>query len=175
MDINQLEIDEVSVGIRRATADDLRMLSIFGTRLAELHVSFDDRRFVSPDPPGPVFFEFFAAQIARADAALLIAELVATPVGYAFVRMEEESIEDLRGAGAWLHDIFVDPEARGRGVGRQLVEAAIDAARSLGSNNLMLSVSPSNAPGRRLFESLGLRTTMIEMRIELGESGSDRQ
>ena len=173
--MSQSQMNEAAVRIRRATADDLRALSIFGTRLAELHVSFDDRRFVSPDPPGPVFFEFFASQIARADAALLIAELGAAPVGYAFVRMEEESIEDLRGASAWLHDIFVDPEARGRGIGKRLVEAAIDAARSLGSSNLMLSVSPSNAPGRRLFESLGLRTTMIEMRIELGESGSDRQ
>src|SRR5215207_8000208 len=113
---NQIEMHEAGVRIRRATVDDLRTLSIFGTRLAELHVSFDDRRFVSPDPPEPVFFEFFASQIARTDAALLIAELDATPVGYAFVRMEEESIEDLRGASAWLHDIFVDPEARGRGV-----------------------------------------------------------
>jgi GNAT superfamily N-acetyltransferase len=168
--MNQIGMDEARVRIRRATADDLRTLSIFGTRLAELHVSFDDRRFVSPDPPEPVYFKYFASQIARPDAALLIAELGATPIGFAFVRMEEESIEDLRGASAWLHDIFVDPEARGWGVGKQLVEAAIDAAHSLGSNNLMLSVSPSNASGRRLFESMGLRTTMIEMRIELGES-----
>jgi GNAT superfamily N-acetyltransferase len=168
--MNQIEMDETSVRIRRATVDDLRMLSIFGTRLAELHVSFDDRRFVSPDPPERVFFKFFASQIARPDAALLIAELGATPIGYAFVRMEEESIEDLRGVSAWLHDIFVDPEARGHGVGKKLLEASIDAARSLGSNNLMLSVSPRNGPGKRLFESMGLRTTMIEMRIELGDS-----
>ena len=171
--MNHNETDEASVSIRRATAADLRMLSIFGTRLAELHVSFDNRRFVSPDPPEPVFFEFFASQIVRADAALLIAELGGAPVGYAFVRMEEESIEDLRGASAWLHDIFVAPEARGHGAGKKLVEAAIDAARSLGSNNLMLSVSPSNSPGRQLFERMGLRTTMIEMCVDLGEAGGD--
>jgi GNAT superfamily N-acetyltransferase len=111
--------------------------------------------------------------MARADAALLVAELGAAPVGYAFVRMEEESIEDLRGVSAWLHDIYVAPEARGHGVGKKLVEAAIDAARSLGSNNLMLSVSPSNGPGRRLFERMGLRTTMIEMRLELVETSGD--
>ena len=54
-DMNQSEMDEAGVRTRRATADDLRALSIFGARLAELHVSFDDRRFVSPDPPEPVF------------------------------------------------------------------------------------------------------------------------
>jgi GNAT superfamily N-acetyltransferase len=52
---------------------------------------------------------------------LLIAEDHATPVGYAFVRMEPASIEALCEPSAWLHDVYVDPPFRGGGVGRQLV------------------------------------------------------
>ena len=83
------------------------------------------------------------------------------------MRMEPESIEDLRGAAAYLHDIYVAPKARG-GVACELVEAAKEAARELGSDCLMLGVSPHNAAAQRLFERAGMRPTMIEMRVELG-------
>lgn len=168
--MNRSAIDSAGIRIRRADAGDLPALAAFGVRLAELHVSFDDRRFIAPDPAEPVFFRFFEAELARPESVLLIAELGDAPAGYAFVRVEKESLEDLRGRSAWLHDIFVDPEARGQGIGKQLVEAAIKAARSLGSDNLMLSVSPKNSAGQRLFKSLGLRITMMEMRIDLEES-----
>ena len=78
-------------------------------------------------------------------------------------RIEPASIEELRDAGAWLHDLYVVSEARTRGVGRRLVEAAFDAARDLGSKSLMLGVSPRNLSGRALFARLGFRDTMIEM------------
>ena len=67
---------------------------------------------------------------------------------------------------SWLHDVYVDPAFRGRGVGHQLVAAAIESARRLGSSSLMLGVSPGNAQARGLYERLGLRETMVEMRLD---------
>jgi GNAT superfamily N-acetyltransferase len=98
---------------------------------------------------------------------LLVAEISAAPVGYAFVRLEAASLEELRGRGAWLHDIYVAPEMRARGIGGRLIEAAFDAARSLGSTSLTLGVSPRNASARALFDRMGFRPTMVEMRAEL--------
>nr|WP_286194473.1 GNAT family N-acetyltransferase [Synechococcus sp. CCY 0621] len=99
---------------------------------------------------------------------MLIAQAGSQPVGYAFVRMEPMSLVELRGAGAWLHDIYVDPQARSGGIGRRLLEAAKEVALALGSTSLMLSASTHNAAARQLFERSGLRPTMVEMRIELG-------
>jgi len=160
---------DTPIQIRRAEVKDLPILAKFGLALAQLHATFDERRFVVPEDGEVSFMRFFEAELARVDAVVLVSEIAATPVGYAFVRIEAASLEDLRGMGAWLHDIYVAPDVRARGIGRQLVEAAFDAARSLGSTSLMLGVSPRNASGRALFDRMGFRATMVEMRAELRE------
>lgn len=153
--------------IRNAVTLDLPDLGRLSVELARLHSSFDAERFAVRKLTEPVFEAFFAEQLGRRDAVLLVAEQNGAVVGYAFVRMESASLEELRGAGAWLHDLYVDPAVRGMAVGKLLVQAAIDAARGLGSDSLMLSVSPQNKPAQRLFEGIGLRATMVEMRMEL--------
>jgi len=155
------------IHIRKAVSRDLPDLGRLSVELARLHASFDAERFAVSELTEPVFEAFFAKQLNRRDAVLLVAEQDGTVVGYAFVRMESASLEELRGPGAWIHDLYVEPAVRGMSIGRLLVQAAIDAARGLGSDSLMLSVSPWNKPAQRLFEATGLRATMVEMRIEL--------
>ena len=154
--------------VRRATDADLVVLARFGFALGQLHVGFDADRFaVTPGGEG-AYAAFFREELQRPEVVLLIAEAGPQPVGYAFVRMEPMSLVELRGAGAWLHDIYVDSQARSGGIGRRLLEAAKEAALALGSGSLMLSASSQNVAARQLFERAGLRPTMVEMRIELG-------
>lgn len=155
------------VRIRRAEERDLETLGRLGAALARRHVGFDARRFSVREPAEPVFRAFFANELSNERAAVLLAEAGGLPVGYAFVRQEEASLEDLRGPGAWLHDIYIEESWQGRGVGRALLAAAREAAKALGSDHLMLSVSPHNETGRRLFARAGFRPTMVEMRLEL--------
>lgn len=158
---------ESPLTVRRAEETDLAVLARFGFALGQLHIGFDDARFAVPPDGENAYAAFFRAEIQREEVMLLIAEIGPQPVGYAFVRMEPMSLVDLRTAGAWLHDIYVDPQARRGGIGRQLLEAAKEAALRLGSSSLMLSASPHNAKAQQLFERSGLRPTMVEMRIEL--------
>lgn len=51
--------------------------------------------------------------------------------------------------------LAVDPGAQGGGVGRALVEALIDAARSRGARRLTLRVFGPNERARRLYERCG--------------------
>jgi len=157
----------VTIRIRTAQDSDIAALAEFGLTLANLHVEIDDRRFVLPEGGIHAFLEFFKGEVTRPETILLLAEEQTTPVGYAFVRMEPASIEALCETSAWLHDLYVDPRFRGRGAGRQLVLAAIESAKQLGSSNLMLGVSTANTQARHFYERLGLRATMIEMRLDL--------
>ena len=157
----------MTIRIRTAQDSDIGALAEFGLALANLHIEIDDRRFVLPEGGIHAFLEFFKGEFARPETILLIAEEQRTPVGYAFVRMEPASIEALCETSAWLHDLYVDPRFRGRGAGRLLVLAAIESAKQLGSSNLMLGVSTANTQARDFYERLGLRATMIEMRLDL--------
>ncbi|MFI6843492.1 GNAT family N-acetyltransferase [Kitasatospora sp. NBC_00085] len=54
-----------------------------------------------------------------------------------------------------IQGLAVDASARGRGLGRALVEAACTAAREQGARRITLRVLGHNAPARRLYEACG--------------------
>ena len=51
--------------------------------------------------------------------------------------------------------LAVDPAASGRGVGRALVQAALDAARANGIRRVTLRVLATNTAARALYEACG--------------------
>ena len=54
-----------------------------------------------------------------------------------------------------LNDLFVAPEARGRGAGSALLRAAAEYARRVGAARLVLSTEVTNATAQSLYERLG--------------------
>ena len=54
-----------------------------------------------------------------------------------------------------LYDLFVDPEKRAGGIGRDLMNKAKDYARENGFKRLELSTAKDNFIGQSLYESLG--------------------
>ncbi|MGZ3506599.1 MAG: GNAT family N-acetyltransferase [Vulcanimicrobiaceae bacterium] len=56
-------------------------------------------------------------------------------VGYARIRVE--------GVSGTLHDVFVEPDALGRGVGRTLCDAALRLARAAGAVTIELESDPN--------------------------------
>ena len=59
------------------------------------------------------------------------------------------------GRDAFVDEAFVVTEARGRGVGRRLLEHALDEAELLGVRAIHLEVAGTNVRARSLYESLG--------------------
>ena len=54
----------------------------------------------------------------------------------------------------YLQDLFTAPEARGRGVGRALIEAVYAAAREAGVKRVYWQTQTTNAAGRALYDKL---------------------
>lgn len=67
------------------------------------------------------------------------------------------------GIRAWIEDVVVDGDARGKGVGAALNEAAIDMAREMGATTVDLTSRPSREAANRLYQRLGfeLRETNV--------------
>ena len=55
----------------------------------------------------------------------------------------------------YLEELYVVPERRGRGLGRALMEAAIELARDRGAADMHLGTSEDDVAARGLYESLG--------------------
>lgn len=54
-----------------------------------------------------------------------------------------------------INGLAVDPEQQGAGVGRALIEAAVERARALGARKVALRVLGHNDTARRLYERCG--------------------
>jgi len=62
------------------------------------------------------------------------------------------------GRSSWsIGNVAVHPDYRGRGIGRWLMEAAIDRVRAHGGMTVLLEVHADNAPAVCLYERLGFR------------------
>jgi GNAT superfamily N-acetyltransferase len=61
------------------------------------------------------------------------------------------------GPAAWLDEVYVEPSRRGDGIGRKLVEAAMQVARDSGCIALDLEVDAGHEAAERLYERMGFR------------------
>jgi ribosomal protein S18 acetylase RimI-like enzyme len=58
----------------------------------------------------------------------------------------------------WVEDLYVREDARRSGLGRALVEAAVERARERGCRRIELDVNEDNAAARALYEACGFLT-----------------
>ena len=61
----------------------------------------------------------------------------------------------------YLQDLYVDPAARGTGLGRRLIEAVYSAADANGTPTVYWLTQDFNTAGRRLYDRIGKLTPFI--------------
>lgn len=81
-------------------------------------------------------------------------------------------LKDWAGSTAYLFDLVVAGDARGRGCGRLLMEGVIENLRNKGIERLELTVAPDNNAAVDLYTQLGFKRTGL-LAGEYGE-GQDR-
>jgi GNAT superfamily N-acetyltransferase len=153
--------------IRRAAESDGPALGKLGAALMRLHYGFDAARFLAPGAsPEAGYGRFLASKISSDENVVFVAERDGEVVGYVFAGVEPLSWKELRDVAGFVHDVIVDEEARGHGVGGRLVEAAAEWLLARGVPRIMLWTAEKNEAGQRLFARLGFRRTMVEMTRE---------
>ena len=90
----------------------------------------------------------------------LIAETDGKPVGLAHYLFHRHgwSIADT----CYLQDLYADPEIRGRGVGRALIEAVYAAADAHGAASTYWLTQEFNHEARKLYDRIGVLTPFIK-------------
>ena len=109
------------------------------------------------------FAQLLPDGLASADMHLFTAVVDDAPVGIGWFELRQRA----SGVSAWIFDIRLDEERRGRGLGRLLLDALHDAARALGATSMTLNVFGDNTTAVRLYESSGYTVTAQQMRRKL--------
>ncbi|MDZ7679652.1 MAG: GNAT family N-acetyltransferase [Acidimicrobiales bacterium] len=153
---------------RPATPGDLERIAELATAaIAELTPSRGGAIWARREArPAPVEASLSAA-IDNSDHHVVVGELDGVVVGYAAVR-----IEVLRDGGllAMLDDLYVDPEARGVGVGETMMNAVLGWADERGCLGIDSLALPGNRETKNFFESFGLVARAIVVHRPLAGS-----
>ncbi|MBV4457818.1 GNAT family N-acetyltransferase [Pseudomonas sp. COR58] len=97
---------------------------------------------------------FIAERLAAGESAIFIAQ-AADGQALGFVQLYP-SFSSIDAHRTWLlSDLFTTPAARGRGVGRLLMNTARDFAVQTGAKGLVLETATDNFTAQGLYESLG--------------------
>ena len=156
-----------NVTIRRAGEQDLEAVGRLGARLLRDHHEFDPLRFMAPRGNTEEGYAWFlGTHLQRDDAVVFVAERDGQVVGYVYAGIEPQSWKELREEAGFIHDVYVDSDARRCGVATALLEAAAAWLAGRGMPRIVLWTAAPNDAARRLFERLGFRHTMSEMTRE---------
>ena len=129
--------------VRRATAADAAAI---GRLLHDFNTEYDD------PTPGPGKLAGRIGQLlAGGDTAVLLAG--SGPDGLAVLRFRPALWSE--GLECYLAELYVVPAMRGRGLGRALMNAAMDLARAEGADYMDLGTAETDVAARALYESLG--------------------
>ena len=92
---------------------------------------------------------------------MLVAEMDGVAVGIAWWGPHPRRPQDR--TAAWVYDIELAEQHRGRGLGRGLLAAIEEQARGAGVRDLSLNVFAQNEPARRLYAGTGYREVTLTM------------
>jgi ribosomal protein S18 acetylase RimI-like enzyme len=130
-------------GVRRGGLSDAETI---GRLLHQFNSEFDE-----PTPGPEALAERVRQLLAEGEITVLLAGT--GPDGLAVLRFRpgiwSEALE------CFLAELYVVPARRGRGLGRALMEAAIELARRQGADYMDLGTAEDDVAARALYESLG--------------------
>jgi ribosomal protein S18 acetylase RimI-like enzyme len=110
-----------------------------------------NREFDEPTPEPPALAERMRQLLDGGDTLVLLAG--DGPDGLAVLRFRASIWSD--GLECYLAELYIAPARRGQGLGRQLMEAVLRAARDRGADTMDIGVDEPDVAARRLYESLG--------------------
>jgi len=110
-----------------------------------------NREFDEPTPEPPALAQRLRQLLDGGDTLVLLAG--DGPDGLAVLRFRASIWSG--GLECYLAELYIAPARRGQGLGRQLMEAVLRAARDRGADTMDIGVDEPDVAARRLYESLG--------------------
>lgn len=113
----------------------------------------------------PRYVAYMFERCAETDGKVFVAELDGQVVGFISVwaKVKATAIEEEAYEFAYVSDLAVMPDYRGRGIGKALLRAAEDYAVEQGATILRLGVLAKNEVARKLYHDYGFEERIIAL------------
>lgn len=148
---------------------DVRIRSADGQDIDAILPLFTAYRvFYGMDPRAGDSWVFLVDRLADGSASVLLAEdEEGAGLGFALCYPSFDSLS--LAPQLILHDLFVEPEARGHGIGRALLDAVQELARETGACAVVLQTAHDNTAAQSLYRAAGYRRDEVfdSYRLEL--------
>jgi ribosomal protein S18 acetylase RimI-like enzyme len=164
-----LDWQALDMQLRRATFDDIDIVVVYVLAMLDEMAELGGHPVAEAGQASAWLRQRCAATIEDPDHLFLLAEAGegdVGPIGLIEARATHPlPVFQTRGV-LHIHSVYVLPDYRRRGVGRQLLQGALEWGRAQACVEAELSTLCTN-PARQLYESLGFVGTEVEMRRSL--------
>ncbi|MBO3460578.1 GNAT family N-acetyltransferase [Aetokthonos hydrillicola Thurmond2011] len=157
------------MSIRSAVPTDIPALLPMVTKICILYESWDSAKFNFILDPEKRYERFLKQLITDERGVFFVAEDEDQLVGFLIATVESETPIYILEEFAFIHDLWVEPEYRRKGIARDMIMQAVEHFRQIGIEQIRLDTAAVNQPARRLFASCGFRISTVEMLKELDQ------
>jgi ribosomal protein S18 acetylase RimI-like enzyme len=155
--------------IRPATAADVPAVLPMVAKICALHESWDSARYGFLPHVERMYSKWLTTRATDPESVFLVADrddhgqLVAFLIGTLDNGIPIYHVTRF----GFIHDLWVEPDYRNEGTGRQMTMLAIERFRAMGVTQVRLETATANDAARALFQRCGFRVSSIEMLLGL--------
>lgn len=136
-------MEKSEIQVRLATVEDAAAIARL---LRDFNLEFSE-----PTPGVEALTEKVRSLLAESEITVLLPG--EGPDGLALLRFRPALWSE--GLEAYLQELYVVPELRGRGIGRALMEHTVELVRERGADGIDLNTGETDTAARGLYESMG--------------------
>lgn len=154
-----MSVKKKNVNLRPATKNDLNLLINWGQKLYEVEKVFEPLLFYSSHDS----LERYRKELRNPDALLQVIELDGKPVGYFYAHLGLLDYLSTKNKQCEIEVIFLQEEARGKGISNMIIERCIEWAKSRNAFRIKAGIYVSNGASLKTFRKAGFKDYHITL------------
>ncbi|MCG6134224.1 MAG: GNAT family N-acetyltransferase [Nostoc sp. LLA-1] len=155
--------------IRSATTDDVTAVLPMVSKTCALHEYWDSAKYGFLSHPEQRYQKWLTRLVNDERSVFLVADNEGQLVAFLLATVEKEIPVYRLKEFAFIHDLWVEPEYRRQGIGRQIIMLSIECFQQMSVKQIRLDTAAINESARKLFTSCGFRLSTIEMLTEIAD------
>jgi len=154
--------------VRDATNADVPAILPMVRAICSMHEALDPPRYAMLPNVVSMYQLWLPQRIADRNSVVLVGEADSKVVAFLVASVEANIPIYRLDRFGFIHDVWVEPAARGRGIAKALALRAVEKFRAIGAKQIRLETATDNPDARALFTSCGFRVANIDMLLDLG-------